>query len=133
MILLDYHNRVIFETLQERFQSDKPETVDIKNADFDGVVYHISTPVSKSKIVLSMGMRCFGVLETYGATAVLKKEYGEYLMDTPETGFEVSLCFDLETLPADSKERGMLTLVFCSHDDARLCIPERRIIDKSKI
>ncbi|PIO69074.1 Arp2/3 complex, subunit p34-Arc [Teladorsagia circumcincta] len=61
----------------------KPDNVDAKFADFDGVVYHASNPDGdKTKIRL------------------LRREYGSYLT-TPESGYNVSLIFDLTNLPAD--------------------------------
>ncbi|KAI6222497.1 Arp2/3 complex 34 kDa subunit [Aphelenchoides fujianensis] len=56
MILLEENNRIIFEILELKFSNAKSgakhETVDVKFADFDGVLYHISNPEKdKSKIM----------------------------------------------------------------------------------
>lgn len=75
-------------------------------ADFDGVTYHISTPESKSVIHISLGWACTGELFSHGAKEVLKREYGDLLLDTPEQGYDVTLSIDLETI---SKEPGNKT------------------------
>ena len=85
MILLEYQNRIIYDTLLERFSStDKPETVDVIAADFDGVIYHISTPHSKSLLQLSMSMKCYRECQLYGGDLVMKREYGEYWKEGSE-------------------------------------------------
>jgi len=77
-------------------------------ADFDGVTYHVSTtPESKSILILSMAMRCYNELKEYGANDVLKRVYGDRYMETPETGYDVSLKFDQETLPPSDTEKGL--------------------------
>lgn len=108
MILLDYHNPIIQNTLTERFFSDKPESVDIALVDFDGVSYKILTPETKTQLKVSMAMKCFKELEGHGASEVLKREYGDHLQATPETGYDVTLAFDLEKLPAGEEEKHAL-------------------------
>lgn len=71
-------------------------------ADFDGVTYRISTPESKTKLLVSMCMTAFAQLKTYGAEQVLRRIYGPLLQATPEPGFDVSVLVDLEALPADT-------------------------------
>lgn len=81
-------------------------SVDQTVSDFDGVVFHISTPETKTQIVLSIQIRCFNDLVKYGAADVLQREYADYVV-TPEPGYDFSVMIDLENLPA---EKGM----FCS-------------------
>lgn len=64
------------------------------------MLFHISTPETKSKIVLSIQIRCFKDLVKYGAEQVLQREYGDYVIP-PEPGFDFSVMIDLENLPAD--------------------------------
>lgn len=40
-------------------------------------------------------------LESFGAGGVLQREYGAWFQSTPESGFDVTLIIDLESLPAD--------------------------------
>ena len=69
-------------------------------SDFDGVLFHISTPESKTKILISIQIRCFTDLVKYGAEQVLRREYGPYVVP-PEPGFDFSILIDLEGLPND--------------------------------
>ncbi|KAG5458593.1 MAG: Arp2/3 complex, 34 kd subunit p34-Arc-domain-containing protein, partial [Olpidium bornovanus] len=82
-----------------------PESLDITLGDFDGVTYRLLTPESKTEILLSMAMRCFKELATYGANEVLRREYGDYLQGSPEPGYDVTLKFDLEKLPPDEEAK----------------------------
>jgi actin related protein 2/3 complex subunit 2 len=73
-------------------------------SDFDGVTFHISTPESKTKIVVSISVKCFHELVQYGAQAVLEREYGPYIV-APESGYDFSIQVDLEALPEDQDAR----------------------------
>lgn len=108
MILLEQNNRIISELLELKFsnakEGGKPDNVDAKFADFDGVVYHASNPDGdKTKIRLSITLKFFKELQEHGADALLRREYGAYLC-APEPGYNVSLLFDLTNLPADHTE-----------------------------
>ena len=78
-------------------------------SDFDGVLFHISTPETKTKILLSLQIRCWQDLVKYGAEQVLQREYDQYVV-TPEPGFDFSVMIDLENLPED-KGRSQLVSV----------------------
>ncbi|KAI9260299.1 Arp2/3 complex, 34 kd subunit p34-Arc-domain-containing protein [Helicostylum pulchrum] len=105
MILLDYHNVIIKNTLEARLKDEKLEPVDMTVADFDGVTYRISTPETKSVINISLGWACAAELFTHGAKDVLRREYGNFLLDTPEQGYDVTLSIDLETISTDAEAR----------------------------
>ncbi|KEZ44282.1 hypothetical protein SAPIO_CDS3237 [Scedosporium apiospermum] len=75
MLLLDYQNVLIQSILTERFSGAPPATIDQTVSDFDGVLFHISTPETKTKIVVSIQIRCFKDLVKYGAEQVLQREY----------------------------------------------------------
>jgi actin related protein 2/3 complex subunit 2 len=81
--------------------------IDQVASDFDGVTFHISTPESKSKILISISLRCFGELVKYGAQAVLEREYGPYIV-APESGYDFSVQVDLDNIP---KDPGMETTI----------------------
>lgn len=68
------------------------------------MTYHISTPNSKTQILVSLSIKCFSELVSYGAQAVLEREYGPYIVE-PETGYDFSVQIDLETLPAEQDAR----------------------------
>ncbi|KAH8556061.1 actin-related protein 2/3 complex subunit 2 [Umbelopsis sp. PMI_123] len=105
MILLDYHNIILHDTLSARFESEKPEALDMTIVDFDGVLYHLSTPTSKTNIQISFRWRCFPELANYGANDILQREYGNMLVTPPQQGFDVTLNVDLTSLPQDAEAR----------------------------
>lgn len=76
-------------------------------SDFDNVTFHISTPASKSQILISIRLKCFPELVTYGAQAVLERDYGPYIV-APEQGYDFSVQIDLDNLPASAEERDEL-------------------------
>ncbi|KAI2636912.1 P34-Arc-domain-containing protein [Hypomontagnella submonticulosa] len=104
MLLLDYQNVLIESILKERFFGAPPASIDQTVSDFDGVTFHISTPEAKTKILVSIQIRCFKDLVRYGAEQVLQREYGPYVV-TPEVGYDFSVQVDLENLPADNEGR----------------------------
>lgn len=77
-----------------------PVVVDQTVSDFDGVTFHISTRDVKTKIMVSIQIRCFPDLVKYGAEEVLNREYGPYVVP-PEPGYDFSVEVDLENLPAE--------------------------------
>ncbi|GAW10937.1 hypothetical protein EKO27_g6864 [Xylaria grammica] len=107
MLLLDYQNVLIQSVLTERFSGAPPAHIDQTVSDFDGVTFHISTPETKTQILVSLQIRCFKELVQYGAQEVLQREYGQYVVP-PETGYDFSILVDLENLPADKEERDEL-------------------------
>jgi len=104
MLLLDYQNVLIQSILTERFSGAPPQSIDQIVSDFDGVTFHISTPTTKSQILISLSIKCFRELLEYGAEAVLQREYGSYIT-SPEAGYDFSILIDLENLPQSPEER----------------------------
>ncbi|XP_054450975.1 actin-related protein 2/3 complex subunit 2-like [Pteronotus mesoamericanus] len=103
-ILLEVNNRIVEETLALKFENaaagNKPETVGVTFADFDGVLYHISNPNGdKTKVMVSISLQFYKELQVHGADELLKRVYGSHLVN-PESGYNVSLLYDLENLPA---------------------------------
>lgn len=112
MILLDIHNKAVFEALSIRFEAtsnqQKPETTELIIADFDGVVYHLSNPSGdRTKLMLSICLKFYKDLQEHGADELIKKEYGTFLADEPEANYNISLVFDLNALPENWKEVAM--------------------------
>lgn len=81
-------------------------------SDFDGVTFHISTPESKTKILVSLRIKCYQELVQYGAQSVLEREYGPYIVE-PESGYDFSVLVDLDNLPEDQGRNN------CMHDCER--------------
>jgi len=102
MLLLDYQNVLIESLLKDRFSGAAPTSIDQVVSDFDGVTFHISTPESKTKILVSINVKCFSELVNYGAEAVLNREYGPYIVQ-PESAYDFSVQVDLDNLPADQE------------------------------
>ncbi|KAI9897481.1 hypothetical protein N3K66_007337 [Trichothecium roseum] len=111
MLLLDYQNILIQSVLTERFSGAPPASIDQTVSDFDGVTFHISTPETKTQILLSIQIRCFRDLVQYGAEQVLQREYGSYATAT-EPGYDFSVMVDLENLPESKEEREALAMKF---------------------
>ncbi|MCJ1389273.1 ARP2/3 actin-organizing complex subunit Arc34 [Xylographa bjoerkii] len=104
MLLLDYQNILIQSLLTERFSGAPPVFIDQVVSDFDGVTFHLSTPESKSKILISLSVKCYKELLQYGAEQVLEREYGQYIV-SPEAGYDFSIVVDLENLPAEQEAK----------------------------
>lgn len=85
-----------------------PISIDQVVSDFDGVTFHLSTPETKSKILISLSVKCYKELVRYGAQQTLEREYGAYIV-SPEVGYDFSIVVDLENLPA---EQGMQSKSF---------------------
>ncbi len=82
-------------------RSDKRESVDITLADFDGVQYHVATnPAQRNLVIVSIQWACIQEIKQFGAEAKLQAIYGN-LLTSPEPGYDFSLQFDLDNLPAD--------------------------------
>ncbi|WVW85746.1 hypothetical protein I302_107784 [Kwoniella bestiolae CBS 10118] len=108
MILLESHSVIINDVLTDRFE--KASRADIQFVDYDNVRFHLSTPESKTKLLLSMGIQCWPDLVKYGAREHLQKEYEGYLLPQEQTEpeYDVSLVVDLEQLPEGGEARSAL-------------------------
>jgi len=105
MILLEFFNRIIFECVQARMEKDaageKKDVLDVVLADFDGVKLHISNqnPDLRNIITLSIQWKCTGALLKNGGSEDLKAIYGSILQSSPESGYDLSLQFDVDNIP----------------------------------
>jgi len=93
MILLDYHNKIIEDTLLEKFgiTDGKYESVETIHADFDGVLFHMFTDAnSKNLLNISISIKCWSELVKYGVADVLKQEYGNLVVGA-ESGYNFTL------------------------------------------
>ena len=115
MILLEVNNRIIEDTLKLRVKNAlngvKLEPLSINLADFDGVLYQISTPKDdKTKVTISISLKFYKELQSHGADEVLRKIYGDLLLSRPEDGYDVSLQLDLSNVPDDWEEKWVNTV-----------------------
>ncbi|KAF2151983.1 P34-Arc-domain-containing protein [Myriangium duriaei CBS 260.36] len=104
MLLLDYQNVLIESLLKDRFAGGATHSIDQVVSDFDGVTFHISTPETKTKILISINVKCFKELVHYGAEEVLQREYGPYIV-APESGYDFSVQVDLDELPSEQEAK----------------------------
>ncbi|KAI6649325.1 Actin related protein 2/3 complex subunit 2 [Oopsacas minuta] len=101
MILLEIWSRIVEETLLSRFQSPRPEGVEVIAADFDGILYHISNlNQDKGKIIVSISVKFFAEMKDLGTVEFLESEYKGYVHET-EPGYSFSLLFDVDNLQED--------------------------------
>jgi len=103
MIILEQINRIVEETLKEQIQKKKEGgQVGIKMtcADFDGVVFDIATSKDKpNELTVSIATKCTQVLNKYGCQQKLKAIYGPHLQAQAISGFDYTLCLNLDELP----------------------------------
>ena len=107
MLLISYENTLLQSILTERLLANPPPpptSIDQVAADFDGVTFHISTPQSKSQILVSLQVKCYKELVAYGAEQILQREYGSYVT-SPEAGYDFSIQIDMDNLPPSQQER----------------------------
>lgn len=106
MLLLEYHNLLLKSILTERILDGNNSTsLNQLVSDFDNTTFYISTPESKTKIVVSLRIKCFNDLVKYGARDVLIREYGSFELNPPEPGYDYSLQIDVDNLPEDLEKR----------------------------
>ncbi|VDD86875.1 unnamed protein product [Enterobius vermicularis] len=103
MIILEQNNRVISDVLENKVEQlktgGKPDSVDIRVADFDGVLFAISNPGGdRTKIMISISLKFYKDLKEHGADELLRSKYKEYLTAS-EKGYDASLLYDLSKFP----------------------------------
>lgn len=99
MLLLQYNNLLLKSILSEHLEPGvTPSSIDQIVSDFDNVTFHISTPESKSKIQLSMYIKCADDLRKYGVDDIIAREYGPYVSPQVEPGYDFTLVLDVEEL-----------------------------------
>jgi len=108
MILLEVNNRIVEETLSVKIKKalagEKPESVLVTVADFDGALYRLSNPKDdKSKVNVSISLKFYQELQSHGAENVLQREYGDMLV-TADEGFDVTVQVDLSNIPDNWEE-----------------------------
>lgn len=110
-------------------RSAAPVSIDQVVSDFDGVTFHLSTPESKTKILISINVKCFKELVQYGAQEVLEREYGPYIV-SPEPGYDFSVQVDLENLPAEQEAKDELIMKLALLKRNAMAAPFERAFDE---
>jgi len=103
MLLLDYHNKIVEDTLLEKFNvtDGKYDSVEAIVADFDGVLFHLFTDANQKNLLsVSISIKCWSELSKSGVEGVLKTQYGSNLV-APESGYNATVQVDCSRPPAD--------------------------------
>ncbi|SCZ99639.1 BZ3500_MvSof-1268-A1-R1_Chr3-1g06178 [Microbotryum saponariae] len=129
MLLLEPANRIIADLLTEKF--NKPSALDQAFVDFDSVRYHLSTPVKKTQLLLSMDIPCWAELVQHGADDLIQREYGAYITQT-EHEYALSLLIDVDNLPLDQEARVELIKSFSLLKRNALAAPFERAFTLQK-
>jgi len=104
MIILELANKIVHETVMLRLKSDKPYGVEMKCADFDGVMFHVfTTPGNKSELNVSIGFTAGEDCLNFGGSNALNEIYPGCVVD-PEPLFNATLRFNLDSLPWSHEE-----------------------------
>jgi len=109
MILLPNSNPIIENTLQKLISKagagKKRDQVTVAIADFDGCQFCIQTSKERNMVTVSVQWSLLkeNIMEQSGLTSRLQAIYGD-LMTSPQSGYDLSLQFNLDQLPPDSAE-----------------------------
>lgn len=115
MLHLEAKNPLIEAAFRESLEEGYEETtLDRILTDFDFTTYRLSTPSEKSKILLSIEIKCWEDLKKYGALPLLEERYAQFPFvqcltgGDCEPGYNFSLYIDTaaarEQLDAEKKE-----------------------------
>jgi actin related protein 2/3 complex subunit 2 len=111
MILLETPNRIIGDALRARLAlandpNARPEPLDITFAEFDDVMYHLTSSADEPHLVtVSLALKCFATLQAHGAAAVIAARFGAMAQAAPEAGHDLTLVVDTRAFPADAAAR----------------------------
>jgi actin related protein 2/3 complex subunit 2 len=102
MILLEFHNKIIEDTIITKWkaytETQKGEAVEAVIADFDGVLFHlVSDANNRALLTISMSIKCWAQLQQHGVSELLTKHYGKYEA-SPENGYNYTICVNLAEL-----------------------------------
>lgn len=118
MILLEYNNKILFETVQRCMEpaDGKRDQLDVTLADFDGVQFHITTPNPDARNIVKFSIRwpCVETLMEHGARQDLQQIYGNmYNPAEIEDGYDATITVDFDDLPTgEERERLPLKVSF---------------------
>jgi len=101
MIILELANRIVKETVLRRLEAEKEVHVEMKCADFDGVMWHVFTPEeNKNLLCVSVGFSAADQLLQLGAAAFLSEVYQGHDV-APESMFNYTVSYDVTALNED--------------------------------
>ena len=99
MILLEYHNKIIEDTIITKWkafkETQKGDAVEAVIADFDGVLFHLATDANNRALLsVSMSIRCWAQLQQNGVEQVLSQHYSKFNAPA-ENGYNYTVCVNL--------------------------------------
>jgi len=98
-LYLESVNRIVKDTLLNKFKAEKNENVDITVADFNQCLWHVFGTTANRVLTVSVSCKCWTQLAQYGTMDYLKKIYGPMLQETPESNYDVTLSVDFDHPP----------------------------------
>jgi len=103
MIILDYHNKIIEDTLIEKFNNPGDAgKFEIVIADFDSVTFRLSINANATNLLnISMSIKCYAELKKCDIENLMKEKYGSNLKTPAESGYDVTVQVDLTKPPTD--------------------------------
>lgn len=108
MILLEPGNRVLTETVSALFKISDPtakrDPIDVRLCDFDEVQYRVTVdPNARNIMTVSISLPCWNEIKDMGGIELLNTTYAGLSTDAV-SGYDVTLKFDFENLPAPADE-----------------------------
>lgn len=105
MILLEYNNRILNDTI-DRIVRNPKTVVDVLVSDFDGARIHIFTDKEgeDTVAVVSLAWAIWASLNGHGREIAMKNNYGQFLAPKAEAGFDVTLRINVAKIPEEKKE-----------------------------
>jgi len=101
MILLEYNNRILNDIIT-RFLSHPANLVDVLISDFDGAKLHIFTE-KEGVLLVSLQWALFPSLNGQGIQVALKTNYGQFLQEKPEGGYDMTLKIEAASITEEKK------------------------------
>jgi actin related protein 2/3 complex subunit 2 len=103
MLQLEPGHRIVATVVAERMSApaEARESVDVRCSDF-GALYHVSVlPDERHLLRVSVSVLCFEEVEAVVGRGYFAELYGGMLEATPEPGYSLTLCLNLDQLPQD--------------------------------
>jgi len=111
MLYLESENGIIKETLEKRFNAEKPENIEVSGADFDGTTFQvISDETDKNIVYISLKVVGGQKIAQYGMNDILKKQYGDLLLAQPRGDYTATLKIDLNNIDEATKKKHLETI-----------------------
>ena len=88
-LTLETYNRIVYDTVHSQLVNEKAEELDVTLADFNQVMWHLSTV--DGKLLVSVSCKCWDQIRANGGEEYFKKVYGSLLQPKPEAKYDLTL------------------------------------------